>query len=203
MPDTLIHRWHARHDFTCEESADILSKSATDREFYDGLNTVSVFLTGMVELWPAQALRIMILCVDHFLRDEGVNDTLRAARHVAMDRSVNDKGLRQTCGVLRRIRYKRKTFAEYHRVMLENILLWRLWTPAQPRTENMRYFGRIYVRLIQYLNKMNGAKNGNALVMAYLKQLLPFESWLVGIAESNKDDIDPNYRPALFGVGDA
>jgi hypothetical protein len=163
---------------------------------------VSVFLTGMVELWPSQALRVMALCVDHFLPIEGATELLTEARRAALDKSATVNEL-QRMRIALRIRYGRKTLAEHYRNVIENVLLWRLWTPTQPRKENMRYFGRINVRLAQYINKANGAKDANARIMRYLKQLLPFESWLVGIAESNKDDIDPDYRPVLFGVGDA
>jgi hypothetical protein len=175
----------------------VLDKSETDREFYDGLNTVPNFMTGLVELWPTQALQMFISCADHFLPTDGVDPLLANAKEIATNNDSTIEKLRRCRFALRRYRLNRKTPEAAYKEVVENIIMWRLWNSTIPRKEITRYFGRVATRLRHYL-KFSNVEKPEAAIVAHLKKLYPYEIWIEGIKEDAKAVPDLNRLAMLI-----
>lgn len=177
-----IQDWHTKHArFTCKDSQTVLDKSGTDQEFYDGLNSVLLFMTGILHNCPTQALHMMMRCAKRVLPEEGFDPILLEGRAVAVDPDATpDQVTAQRMAVMR-YRPDRKTEDYAYQEIVVNILQWRMSDYVVYNKELMRHFGRAYARMAQLLS--DGAPNnedGEQRVLAHLKEILPFEEWVIG-----------------------
>jgi len=185
---TAIHDWLDRYtSFTCKDSHRIGMSSKDDREFYDGVNTVVLFMTGICNLCPPRALHLAMRTVRHFLGDADLDEQLVSARTVVLCDNSTKKQLQEQLDQIPATWSKEERQIKTCKGILTNLLRWRIEMPEDPK-RIMKLFSGVFSRVVTYLRR-SGVEGGDAVVTAYLKTALPFEEWQLGMFEETYKEV--------------
>jgi len=175
----IIRDWMNRYNFfTCEPTRELAASATTAEEFYDGLNIVNHFFTGIANNHPEQALSLIMGCIEQVL-PAPKDEVLSEARAVAIDPNADIGALKENARVLTVTQRTRKVPFElrgYYNLIYQ-LLCWRLGRMTKMIS------AVIASKIIDVRRKNFGDNNAQQTVLSEMKKRLPFEEWIKGIQE--------------------
>jgi len=175
----VVRDWMNRYNFfTCEPTRELAASAKTAEEFYDGLDVVNHFFTGIANNHPEQALSLIMGCIKKTL-PAPEDEMLAAARAVAIDPQASRESILEQSRILTVAQRTRKVppfLREYHNTIYQ-LLCWRAGRMVKMISVV------ISSKIIEVRRKVFGDKNAQQTVLGEMKRMLPFEEWIRGIQE--------------------
>jgi hypothetical protein len=168
----VIHDWMKRYpDNSCRVSDNTLRDCETDREFYDRISDISMFMRGICQQCPQRALWLTMHAVSYFI-PPGADTVLASARAVALDDKTTPHLLLLQLTTLS----GHLEGNDLIRDIILRLINWRLGTFQELEGVIICFKVRDYI-------KQKHPNDAELQVVTLLKTRLPFDEWLKGVKE--------------------
>jgi len=170
-----IHQWFERHEqVTCSSSVIFLRKVSSDREFYDQIEDIANFMTGITVLDPKLAIKILIGVIRDLFPYSGPDQVYRGILDIVLNEEASLQELKAGYDTLRF--HKAPKDQQYVFKAVSHLIQWRIGRVGE------RAAVRMYPRLVQQKQEEGMTqKDAKHCIISHMKKLYPYEEWVAGV----------------------